>query len=59
MCSNQNTLQILNLFWVNVLDSKNAFLLTALGRYPDATERTAQMFSDSFLVELMLLLLLC
>ena len=44
--SSQNSL-ILNLFWVNVLDSKNVFLLAALGRYPEAVERITQMFSDS------------
>jgi len=44
--TSQNSL-ILNLFWVNVLDSKNVFLLAALGRYPEAVERITQMFSDS------------
>ena len=43
---NQNSL-MLNLFWVDVMDSKDAFLLTALGGYPDAAECITQMFSDS------------
>ena len=41
----QNSL--LNLFWVDVMDSKDVFLLTALGSYTDAAECITQMFSDS------------
>jgi len=44
--SSQNSL-ILNLFWVNVQDNKNAFSLAALGRRPDAVKCITQMFLDS------------
>ena len=44
--SSQNSL-MLNLFWVDVMDSKDVFLLTALGSYTDAAECITQMFSDS------------
>ena len=44
--SSQNSV-IVNMFLVNILYSKNVFLLAALGSYPEAVERITHVL-DSY-----------